>query len=91
MKKINLILTIFVTALALSNIVASAVLSSSGESLRELESQSYELKHQNQLLEQQLVTSRSLTKLSQDSQKLGFTDRPEIVTLSPEEAVAIGY
>lgn len=87
-RKINTILATVVGILSVINIIASATLSSSGEKLRELESKSLSLKHENQLLEQKIVTSRSLTKLATFSENLGFIERPQIVTLSEDEAVA---
>lgn len=87
-KNINTILATIVGILSVINIIASATLSSSGEKLRELESRSLSLKHENQLLEQKIVTSRSLTKLATYSENLGFIERPQIVTLSQDEAVA---
>lgn len=87
-RKINTILATIVGILSVVNIIASSILSSSGEKLRELESKSLSLKHENQLLEQKIVTSRSLTKLATFSEKLGFVERPQIVTLTEDEAVA---
>lgn len=89
-KKLPTLLASLVVFLSIANIIASASFSSWGEKLRELESRSRDLKHENQLLEQTLVTSRSLTKLSENSEKLGFVERPQIVTLTQDEAVARG-
>ena len=88
MKKINTYLGALVFCLALANIIVSARVSNTGDTLRNLENQAREMKHENQLLEQQVVSTRSLTTLSAKAADLGFTAKPGILTLPTDEAVA---
>lgn len=87
-KRLQIVMGAIAGILAIANIVVSASLSSTGEKLRGLEESTRELKQQNQLLEQKVVTARSLTKISGKAESLGFTTTPQIVTISIDEAIA---
>jgi hypothetical protein len=80
--------SLLLLGLVVGNIYLSARLSSDGEALRSLEQKATALRHENQMLEQRLVTQQSLTKLEPEAKQLGFVSRPTSLIISPDEPVA---
>jgi cell division protein FtsL len=87
-KRIIYSLVLVVICLSIANIVVSASVSSTGGKLRELEEQARNLRHQNQLMEQEIVSIRSLTKLQYQAKELGFIEKPKMIMLSQDAKVA---
>ena len=58
------------------------------QDLRELEEQARNLRHENQLMEQKIVSTRSLTKLQYQAKELGFIEKPKMIMLSEDATVA---
>ncbi len=87
-KRIVYSLVLVIICLSIANIVASATVSSTGGELRELEEQARSLRHENQLMEQKIVSTRSLTKLQYQAKELGFNQKPKMIMLSEDAKVA---
>lgn len=87
-KRIVYSLILVIICLSIANIVVSATVSSTGGDLRELEEQARNLRHENQLMEQKIVSTRSLTKLQYQAKELGFIEKPKMIMLSEDAKVA---
>ena len=87
-KRIITSLIAIVVCLSIANIIVSATVSSKGEKLRLLEEQARNLRHENQILEQQIVSTRSLTKLQYQAKEMGFVERPKMIMIADDATVA---
>jgi len=87
-KRIVYFLIMVIICLSITNITVSASVSSTGGKLRELEEQARNLRHENQLMEQEIVSTRSLTKLQYQAKELGFIEKPKMIMLSEDATVA---
>ena len=87
-KRIIYSLIMVIICLSIANIVVSASVSSTGGELSELEEQARNLRHENQLMEQKIVSIRSLTKLQYRAKELGFIEKPKMIMLSEDATVA---
>ena len=87
-RKTIYLLVLLSIFLSIANIVAAASVSSTGEKLRELEETARELRHENQMIEQKIVSTRSLTQLQHKAKDYGFTKRPKMIMLSEDASVA---
>jgi len=89
-KPILLILIITLTAfLCLGQLVVSHYLATMGEKLSLLEAKANQLERENQILEEEIQASGSLSKISLRAKELGFVKTTAVLHLTPQLPVAL--
>jgi len=89
-KPILLVLVIILTAfLALGELVASHYLATMGEKLSLLEAKASRLEKENQILEEKIKASGSLSKISLRAKEFGFVKTTAVLHLTPQIPVAL--
>jgi len=89
-KPVLLILIILLTAfLALGQLVVSHYLATMGEKLSLLEAKANQLERENQILEEEIKASGSLSKISLRAKELGFVKTTAVLHLTPQLPVAL--
>lgn len=88
-KLAKIIILIIFTLLLIQVIVANR-LTSDGITLNRLESEGGAISEENQLLEREIATSSSLTKIAVKAEEAGFT-KAQPLFLVPEVPVAAGF
>jgi len=89
-KPVLLILVIFLVAfLALGQLVVSHYLATMGERLSSLEAKANQLEKENQILEEKIKESGSLSKISSRASELGLVKTTAVLHLTPQLPVAL--
>jgi len=89
-KPVLLILIITLTAfLSLGQLVVSHYLATMGEKLYLLEAKANQLERENQILEEEIKASGSLSKISLRAKELGFVKTTAVLHLTPQLPVAL--
>jgi len=89
-KPVLLILIITLTAfLSLGQLVVSHYLATMGEKLSLLEAKANQLERENQILEEEIKASGSLSKISLRAKELGFVKTTAVLHLTPQLPVAL--
>lgn len=83
------VITLVLVTSAAANLVVTSKLSRSGEQLKDLETRAEQLRLDNQLLEQQVLSQQSLTTIQAQAENLGFQSRPTQLILTPDLPVAL--
>jgi len=82
-------IVLLVCILALGQLVVSHYLATMGEKLSLLEAKANQLERENQILEEEIKASGSLSKISSLAKELGFVKTTAVLHLTPQLPVAL--
>jgi|SRR3989344_2806663 len=87
-KRINSLILFIVIALALSNLIATNILATQGVKLNYLSQETFKLSTENQNLENNLSTLKSLSRIETLGTDKGFVRLSHTATISTSDVVA---
>ena len=88
-RKLTAIVVFSVTLLTLGNLLATNILATSGERLRNLEERTEELKEQNDRLRTEIIRLSSLETLQERATSLGLTTNIQTLNLPSQPPIAM--
>jgi len=84
-----ILLFLLISFLALGQLVVSHYLATMGEKLSLLEAKANQLEKENQVLEEEIKVSGSLSKISSRAKEFGFVKTTAVLHLTPQIPVAL--
>lgn len=90
-KTRKLLITVFVLVfiLTIAKLLLANVLATTGNEVGKLEAEALTLKEERQLLEEELSKLKTLSKIAQEAEKLGFKKANSVVFLQEQVSVAL--
>lgn len=90
-KSLPFLIIVLVLSLALVQLIITHRLATGGEAIRELEIEASRLEKKSEVIRQEINQLGSLRRVSQTAEKLGFVQNNNLLHLTPEIPVAMGY
>jgi cell division protein FtsL len=93
MKKDKLLIIIsgLIVILSLVQLFISHSLAAAGEKVGLLENRAKQLEFENAILEEEIAKTGSLSRISEEAERLGFIKSGKAIHLTPQLPVAWGY